>query len=241
MEPEDQQIDFDNVSVTKEEARIDPDVEPGNFVRLSVSDTGHRMEPRIMERIFDPYFTTKEPGKGTEFGLSVVHGIVKSHGGKLKVYSEAGKGTVFHVFLPRSDGVEKVQPEYAQPLPRGSERLLFVDDEKTLADMGKEMLALLGYQVESRTSPVEALEAFRANPEKFDAVIRDMTMPNLTGVNLPRKLLEIRPKIPIILCNGFSDQANEERARAAGVRAFLFKPVALQDFAAAVRKVLDES
>ena len=211
----------------------------GNYVALTVSDTGHGMEPWVQARIFDPYFTTKGPGKGTGLGLSVVHGIVRSHGGAVQVFSEVGKGTTFKVFLPRAEGVEAARPTTARVLPRGTEKILLVDDEAGLAELGKRMLGLLGYQVEARTSPVAALEVFRANPDKFDAVITDMTMPQLTGWSLAREILAIRPEIPIILCTGFSDQANEEKARSAGIRTFLFKPLVMQDLATAVREALD--
>jgi PAS domain S-box-containing protein len=234
------QIKLSNAAVTEEDARSDPEVEPGNYVKIIVSDTGHGMEPSVLERIFDPYFTTKEPGKGTGLGLAVVHGIVKSHGGMIKVSSEVGQGTTSTIFLPRAVGFEKVEDKPMPPLSMGTEKILFVDDEEALADLGRHMLGELGYQVETRTSPIEALEAFRANPQKFDLVITDLTMPQLTGLKLARKLMEIRPDIPIILCTGFSEQASEKAAVAIGIRAFLFKPLLMRDIAGAVRKVLDE-
>lgn len=232
-------IELDNAAISEENARLSPGLEAGSYVRLAVSDTGHGMERRILERIFDPYFTTKGPGKGTGLGLSVVHGIVKSHGGMLKVYSEAGRGTIFHVFFPKVDGVEKAETKTVPRLPRGTEKILFVDDEAPLAALGKKTLEFLGYRVEVRTSPIEALELFRANPERFDAVITDMTMPQLTGLGLAREVLAIKPGIPVILCTGFSEQANEARMRAAGIRALLFKPVVIEDLVIELRKVLD--
>ena len=201
-------------------------METGGYVRLTVSDTGHGIDPSILPRIFEPYFTTKEQGKGTGLGLSVVHGIVESHGGMIKVYSEPGKGTTFKVFLPHADGAGKTQPVSTKPIPAGDERILFVDDEPALTELSRQMLSRWGYRVEVRTSPVEALEAFRANQGKFDLVITDMTMPQMSGLKLVRKLTEIRPDLPIILCTGFSDQANEDRARAMGVRAFFAKAAA---------------
>jgi CheY-like chemotaxis protein len=232
-------INLSKVTVNKADGGRDSEVAAGNYGALTVSDTGHGMGPWVQARIFDPYFTTKEPGKGTGLGLSVVHGIVRSHGGAIQVFSEVGKGTTFKVFLPQAKGVEVARPKTARGLPRGTEKILLVDDEAGLAELGKRMLGLQGYQVEARTSPVAALEVFRANPEKFDAVITDMTMPQLTGLSLAREILAIRPEIPIILCTGFSDQANEEKARSAGIRAFLFKPLIMQDLATAVREVLD--
>ena len=234
------QIDLSNAALTQEDTRFDPKVEPGDFVKLTVSDTGHGMEPPVLQRIFDPYFTTKELGKGTGLGLTAVHGIVTSHGGMIRVDSEVGKGTTFTIFLPRAMGFEKVEDKPRQPLPMGTEKILFVDDEKVLADLGRQILGELGYQVETRTSPVEALEAFRANPQKFDLVITDLTMPQMTGLNLASKIMEIRPGMPIILCTGFSEQANEKAANAMGICAFLLKPLVMRDMAGAVRKALDE-
>jgi PAS domain S-box-containing protein len=234
------QIDLSNAALTQEDTRFDPKVEPGDFVKLTVSDTGHGMEPSVLQRIFDPYFTTKELGKGTGLGLTAVHGIVTSHGGMIRVDSEVGKGTTFTIFLPRAMGFEKVEDKPRQPLPMGTEKILFVDDEKVLADLGRQILGELGYQVETRTSPVEALEAFRANPQKFDLMITDLTMPQMTGLNLASKIMEIRPGMPIILCTGFSEQANEQAASAMGICAFLLKPLVMRDMAGAVRKALDE-
>jgi PAS domain S-box-containing protein len=234
-------IQLADTLITAEEARLNPEVPAGGYVQLSVSDTGHGIGAEILEEIFNPYFTTKPKGKGTGLGLSVVDGIVKSHGGMIKVYSEVGRGTTIHVFLPRADDVDKLAAnDDRKPLPKGTERVLFVDDEVLLVDMGRQMLGRLGYQVETRTSPVEALEAFRANPQKFDLIITDLTMPQFTGLDVAKKIREIRPDIPIILCTGFSDMANEQKARALGIRAFLLKPVSMKDIADTIRKVLDE-
>jgi CheY-like chemotaxis protein len=235
------EISLEKALIPPELARFEPDVEPGEFVKLMVTDTGPGIEPGVRERMFEPYFTTKGPGKGTGLGLSVVHGIVKAHGGFIKVYSEAGKGTSFHVFLPIAEGESKITAPRDTRLPRGSETILLVDDEKALADMAQQMLERLGYRVETRTSPLEAIEAFRANPDKYHAVITDMTMPQMNGINLSKQLLEIRPDLPILLCTGFSDAANEEKARAAGIREFAFKPLALSDFAKTLRKMMDNA
>ena len=234
-------IVLDTKTIAEEDVRLDPEVERGDYVRLSVSDTGHGIEPSVLHRIFDPYFTTKGPEKGTGLGLAVVHGIVKSHGGIIRVYSEVGKGTVFHVLLPRADEAPKKDEKAVRLLPSGTERILVVDDEKPLADIYQQMLGMLGYLVEIRTSPVEALEAVRMNPQKYDLVITDMTMPQMTGYNLSKKLMEIRPGLPVILCTGFSDQVNEEKARSVGILAFLLKPVPFHDLANTMRKVLDET
>ncbi len=232
-------IELCNAALGEQDVRVDPEAEPGNYVVLTVADTGRGMEPGVLERIFEPFFTTKGPEKGTGLGLSVVHGIVKSHGGIIRVYSEPGRGTAFKVFLPRAEGDEGFETMSGRPMPIGSERILLVDDEKSLAELGHQMLSELGYRVEIRTAPLEALAAFRASPEKYDLVITDLAMPQMSGLKLARRLAEIRPDVPIILCTGFSDQADEANARAIGVRAFLFKPLLMREMAEAVRHALD--
>jgi CheY-like chemotaxis protein len=198
------------------------------------------MEREILECIFDPYITTKGPGEGTGLGLAVIHGIVKSHGGAISVESEPGKGSLFHVLLPRVVGVPREEAGQSLAVKGGTERVLLVDDEIILAQLGKEMLERLGYRVVSRSSSMEALEAFRAEPGQFDLVITDQTMPHMTGVDLAREILRIQPSIPVILCTGHADSAVIEAARATGVREFLAKPVTLRQLAEAVRCVLDQ-
>jgi len=217
-----------------------PDLAPGDYLRLSVSDTGHGIDRAIIDRIFDPYFTTKGLGEGTGLGLGVVHGIVKSHEGAVTVYSEVGKGTTFHVYLPQWKGEVKPEPELSLTLPTGSERILLVDDEARLVDAGVQILERLGYRVVGKTSSREALEAFRALPEGFDLVITDQTMPQMTGIELAREILGIRPRMPIILCTGFSELATAEKAERLGIREFVLKPFVMHDMAVTVRRVLDE-
>jgi PAS domain S-box-containing protein len=235
-----------NINVAKEKISMDdsasyPDLTPGTYIKLTVSDTGHGIDKAIIEKIFDPYFTTKPPGQGTGMGLSTIHGIVKSHGGDIKVYSEPGKGTEFYVYFPLIE-TKPVEPKTVStgPVQKGSERILLVDDEEPIVRMVKQMLERLGYQVATRTSSVEALEAFRANSDKFDLVITDMTMPNMTGVELAPRLLEIRPDIPIILYTGFSEITDANKAKALGIREFLMKPIVRDQIARTIRKVLDE-
>lgn len=217
-----------------------PDLRPGNYLRLTVTDTGHGMEAAVIERIFDPYFTTKGVGEGTGLGLAVVQGIVKSHGGAITVYSEPGKGTSFQVFLPSIVHEMASEMETKEELPCGKERILFVDDEPMLVELGKKRLQSLGYLVTAVTNSLEALETFRMGPETFDLVITDMTMPGLTGSLLAQQLLAIRPGLPIILCTGFSHLINEQQAREMGIREFVMKPYPIADLARTIRKVLEE-
>ena len=211
------------------------------LVRLTVSDTGHGIERTVIDHIFEPYYTTKEKGKGTGLGLAVVHGIVKDHGGSITVFSEPEKGATFNVFLPRIEGAEcAVEPEGTTPFPMGKEGVLFIDDELAIVDIGGRMLERLGYKVVVRTSPIEALEAFKAQPEKFDLVITDMTMPKMTGDELAKEIMAIRPDITIILCTGFSERINEEKAQAIGIRGFVMKPFVIREMAQAIRRVLND-
>jgi signal transduction histidine kinase/ActR/RegA family two-component response regulator len=236
------------LGVTLTEVEIDScdlgsnmDLKPGPYLRLTVSDTGHGMERAEMERIFEPYFTTKSPGEGAGMGLAVVHGVARSHGGYITVYSEPGKGAAFHVYLPRIDGIGIAPvPVSSEPAPNGTERILFTDDEKQIVDMVQQMLERLGYHVTARTSSVEALKAFRTQPDKFDLVITDQTMPNMTGAKLAQKIMGIRPDIPIILCTGFSEVIAEEKAKAMGFRDFVMKPIVKTDIAKIIRRVLDQ-
>jgi signal transduction histidine kinase/CheY-like chemotaxis protein len=217
-----------------------PDLKPGSYLKLSIGDTGDGMDANTMQRIFDPYFTTKEKGVGIGMGLSVVHGIVKRHNGAIKVFSRLGEGSTFQVLLPRIEKEIEYEAEALEPLSLGKERILFVDDEKALIDLGKQMLERLGYKVVSRTSSVEALEAFRSDPEKFDLVITDMTMPNMTGDKLAEEIMAIRPDTPIILCTGFSQLITEGQAKKMGIREFVMKPLVMSDLAKTIRKVLDK-
>jgi PAS domain S-box-containing protein len=216
-----------------------PDLQPGAYVGLTVSDTGCGMPPAVLERIFEPFFTTKEKGQGTGMGLSVVHGIVTSHGGTILADSEPGKGTTFKVLLPAYE--KQSEPDLADeaPLRCGSERILFIDDEPELVKLGRRILESLGYQATTRTSSLEALELFKSRPDQFDLVITDMTMPHLTGDELAVKLMAVRPDIPIILCTGFSNKINQEKAASLGIRELLMKPVVRRDIATMIRKVLD--
>jgi len=218
-----------------------PELSPGSYLKLTISDTGHGMDGLVLERIFDPYFTTKEAAGGTGLGLAVVHGIVKHYGGSIKVQSELGAGTDFQVFLPKLDvgAIEKV--EWLGPIPKGQERILFIDDEAFLVESAEQMLEHLGYDVVLRTSSIKALELFRENPARFDLVITDQTMPNMTGAELAEKILAIRPDTPIILCTGFSEVITEVQAKAIGIREFIMKPIVMREIGEAIRRVLDQA
>ncbi len=217
------------------------DMEPGPCLKLSVSDTGHGMERAVMDKIFDPYFTTKDVHEGTGLGLSVTHGIVKGHKGHITVYSELGRGTTFHVYLPLADrhGTDVPKDAKASALPTGDERILLVDDEETITEMLGKRLKRLGYQVTAWTSSPDALAAFRRSPQSFDLVITDMTMPNMTGIQLSRSIRTIRPDIPIILCSGFSELLTEEKIQEVRIQGYMMKPVPMKEMADIIRQALD--
>ncbi|MFZ2631138.1 MAG: PAS domain S-box protein [Desulfosalsimonadaceae bacterium] len=216
-----------------------PELQQGHYLKLAVSDTGIGMGPDILPSIFEPYFTTKEPGEGTGLGLAVIQGIVKSHGGEITVESAPGKGSVFTVYLPILKQRTGVAPAVSEPLPTGHERILLIDDESAIVNMQSKQLTKLGYSVTTRTSGIEALELFRNKPDAFDLVITDMTMPHMTGDKLAIELIKIRPDIPVILCSGYSRKISDEAAEKIGVTAFLLKPLILQKLAETVRRVLD--
>jgi signal transduction histidine kinase/ActR/RegA family two-component response regulator len=233
-------VNLKEVDLATEDVK-DQAITPGRYVCLIVADTGIGMEQSVMDRIFDPYFTTKEKNKGTGLGLAVIHGIVKSHGGHIAVDSEVDKGTKFQVYLPmikRQPETENVEND--TPIQNGDERILLVDDEDIIAQMEKQMIERLGYHVTARTSSTDALEAFRMQQGKFDLVITDMTMPNLTGEQLAAEIMKIRSDIPVILCTGFSEMMSKEKAESLGIKGFLMKPVVMKDLSNIIRKVLDK-
>jgi PAS domain S-box-containing protein len=234
-------VSLSDVELDSEFVSNHPDLKPGPYLNLIVSDTGHGISPDVMEKIFDPFFTTKEKGEGTGMGLSVVHGIVRSHGGDIYVYSEPGKGSIFKVYLPAIERRLKPEERVERPIPTGIERILFIDDEPAIVNMGKQILKSLGYDVTTRTSSIEALELFKAQKDRFDLVITDMTMPQMTGDNLSRELMSIRPDIPVILCTGFSTRIDEKQAMDMGIRAFVSKPILKSEIAETIRGVLDEN
>ena len=232
-------ITLDDVEV-KDSSSDRPNLKAGPYIRLSAKDSGIGMSPEVVERMFDPFFTTKPIGEGSEMGLAVVHGIVKTHGGSIFVESAPGIGTKIEVYLPTIRTAIWDVFSTQDPIPSGKESILFVDDEETIVRLGKELLTHLGYSVTVRTSSVDALALFRDNPQRFDMVITDQTMPTMPGDALSRELLRIRPDLPIILCTGFSHIVSAEKAKAMGIRGYLMKPLAIRDLAPIVRHVLDE-
>ncbi|MEA1980865.1 MAG: ATP-binding protein, partial [candidate division Zixibacteria bacterium] len=212
---------------------------PSEYVELTVSDTGSGIGPDVIKKIFDPYFTTKGVGKGTGMGLAIIHGILKEYGGAITAESQLGIGTTFHVYFPVIQKEALPEREESTDIPMGKERVLFVDDEELLAEMGQAMLERLGYHVTVRRSSLEALETFQNTPNDFDLVITDQTMPNMTGSDLARRMMQIRPDIPIILCTGYSNIIDEDSAKGLGIKEFALKPLTKDVIAKLIRKVLD--
>ncbi|HFQ91156.1 MAG TPA: response regulator, partial [Desulfobulbus sp.] len=230
-----------DVELSGQGEAADVDLPPGGYVLLSVADTGIGMDEATRARIFDPYFTTKETGEGTGLGLAVVHGIVQSYGGAIRVTSRPGYGSLFEVFLPRLDadqGEEQEKgagPEYVG----GRERIMFVDDEELIVNMSRQLLGRFGYTVLPFTSSREALAHFREHAGEIDLVITDLTMPEMSGVELARRMMAIRPELPVILCTGYSEEMNREQVLALGIARFVQKPLVMEEMLQTVRSVLD--
>jgi signal transduction histidine kinase/CheY-like chemotaxis protein len=232
-------VNLEKVLLTSKETAAHSHIKPGPHLKLSIGDTGHGMTRDVLDHIFEPYFTTKEKGEGTGLGLSVVHGIVQNHGGIITVNSEPGKGATFDIFFPVVAVKCKVAKPRPEQAPRGSERILFVDDEFPLVRLAQQMLTSLGYEVTSFTDSREALAEFEAFPEKYDLIISDMTMPHLTGHDLARIMLALRPGIPFILCTGYSSRLNKEQMEDAGIKSVLKKPFSLATISKQIRALFD--
>lgn len=234
-------LDFSlqNIDLDAEAVRHEPDISPGSFVEITVRDTGVGIDPEVCDRIFEPYFTTKQVGRGTGLGLSIIHGIIKRYGGFISLQSTLNEGTAFSIFLPvvKCDiGDDMVTMD---DTPTGTENILFVDDEVALCRMGKSMLERLGYNVLTMNSSQEALQLIQDDPDRFDLVITDQTMPVMTGVDFAEQLLAIRPNLPVILCTGYSSIVSDEKVKNIGIKGFAFKPVSKNDFGSLIRKTLD--
>jgi CheY-like chemotaxis protein len=237
------EISLANLDLDIRSAATFPELKPGPYLRLTVKDSGRGMPEEVLEHIFDPFFTTKGQGEGTGLGLSVVHGILKHHGGSIQATSEPGKGSKFQVYLPRIPGLaQTVQAETLQPAASGGGRILFVDDEEDIVFSGENMLTRLGYQVVSSRSAQEALELFRRQPGHYDLVITDLTMPQMSGDQLAEALVRLRPDIPIILCTGFGPGFRSTlgtlEMRSEGIREVVMKPFDRADMAQAIRRAL---
>jgi CheY-like chemotaxis protein len=228
------------ITIDTGERLPEPDMAPGEYLVLSVKDTGHGMDDSVMKRVFEPFFTTKEKGQGTGLGLAVVYGIAKSHKGGIRVSSRPGQGSLFSVYLPAASTVTEVKSETVswETLPTGTERILLVDDEEPIVELGQGVLRRLGYTVVTKRSGREALETFRGDGA-FDLVITDQTMPGMTGVMLAAELLKLRPDLPVILCTGYSESVSRETAQEVGIKEFLMKPLSKHEMAAAVRRALE--
>ena len=235
------EISLAGIKLNKKQCSRFDGLTPGSYVRLTVKDTGCGMDERILERIFDPFYTTREQEVGTGLGLSVVRGIVKSHGGDITVNSRPDTGTTFQVYLPAAELPDEIQPETPEPVQGGTESILFVDDELLVVKMGKKTLERLGYRVTTRTSSVKALKLFRLKPDEFDLIITDLTMQQMTGDKLAVQLLGIQPDIPVILCTGYSSVITPDKANELGIRELVMKPIVGDDLCRIVRRVLDES
>jgi two-component system, cell cycle sensor histidine kinase and response regulator CckA len=232
-------IDLDAIELAASSDAAFHDLAPGKYIRLTVADTGHGMTAEVLAHIFEPLFTTKRAGEGCGIGLSTVHGIVKEHGGEITVHSEPGNGTTFQILFPLADSGVKPAALHPESLQRGKETFMLVDDEKALVDIGQQLLESLGYTVEGWTSAQDTLQAFRWGPERFQLIITDMTMPQLTGDRLARMIHQIRPTIPIILCTGFSYSLTNSSLDKSHFKTVVMKPLTLEELAGAVRKAID--
>ncbi|MFC1495239.1 ATP-binding protein [Thermodesulfobacteriota bacterium] len=234
------EIRLEHVILDAEKAVSYQDLEPGGYFELIFSDTGVGIDKEIVQRIFDPYFTTKERGAGTGLGLAMVHGIIKNHRGAIFVNSEVGKGSEFHILLPSSRSY--VDDEMSEKIshPKGDERILLVDDEQSVITFMKSLLERLGYQLEASSNAIEALEIFKHHPDSFDLIITDMTMPDLTGLDLAREVIRICPDTPVIICTGYSDKIDEKKAKEIGA-SLIMKPYVISEVAVSIRKILDKN
>jgi PAS domain S-box-containing protein len=235
------EVRLDEVDISADNAKEHNELELGKYLRMTVEDTGEGMDSSVLERIFDPYFTTKEQDKGTGLGLSIAHGIAKHCGGDIEVESEPGKGSSFHVYLPRTAEICHIEHDKPTPvsLQKGDEHILLVDDEESIVGVEKLVLKALGYRITNSTSSPDAVELFRKHPEEFDLVITDQSMPKMTGLELAKNMIRIRPDIPIILRTGLVNSDLEKKAKEIGIRKVLGKPLTQSRISKGIRDVLN--
>ena len=232
------EVGFSSVVLDAEDLKPYPDLKTGEYVKLTVSDTGAGIDPNNIDKIFDPFFTTKEIGKGTGMGLSIVHGIIKDHGGVINVSSKLGEGTTFTIFLPKTEArINKTESDDA--LPTGTENILVVDDEEHLVFLLKKNMERLGYKVTAMTNSLETLELFKKDPHRYDLIITDLTMPHLTGDRLASKVTAIRPDMPVIIATGYADAIDSDKVKQSGIKAFIPKPYQKEELAKTIRLILD--
>jgi PAS domain S-box-containing protein len=234
-------VSLQEVELSEKDTKYKKHLKPGPYAMLTVTDTGKGMSNEVMERIFDPFFTTKKFGEGTGMGLSVVHGIVESHGGMISAESTPGKGTTFRLYFPIIDETAQQVNKTSPVHYKGNERILLIDDEESLVEIGAEILGLLGYRVTAKTNSLEAFEAFKTNPDNFDLVITDQTMPNMSGTELAVELLKIRSDISIVLCTGYSSKISDDMIKEIGIADYFMKPFDAEQLALIVRKTLDRT
>ena len=227
------------LNLKEESVSSDNGSQTAPYIKLTIKDTGVGINQEVMERIFDPYFTTKEYGKGSGMGLAIVHGIVESHNGKISVESTLGKGTSFHIYFPKASATHTIDKPDTGAIQKGFEKILVVDDEKSMADVTTQRLKRLGYDVTVKTDSGEALALFEADPDYFDLIITDQTMPKMTGVQMVQKMMALRGNLPVILCTGYSSKINQEKAKEMGIRAFLMKPVEKVELSRTIREILN--
>ncbi len=235
------QVELKETELGPDYAESHPEVEPGRFIQLTVSDTGSGIAPDILPQIFEPFFTTKKQGEGTGMGLSVVHGIVREYGGSIHVASKVDEGATFTVYFPQLENLREAVLKTMNDLPAGQERILLVDDEPSVAKATALMLGRLGYKVTHCSDSIEAYEKFQFDPSQFDLIVTDYTMPSLPGDKLARLMMNIRPSIPIILCTGYNGNITATKAKELGIKAFLTKPVEKKILSETVRQTLDEA
>jgi len=234
-------VRLDEVKLDQRSAEKIPKLKKGEYIRLTISDTGHGMDIKTKERIFEPFFTRKEVGSGSGLGLSVVHGIINNYGGAIIVESTPGKGTTFMIYLPKY-GADTLESDKSDIKPlKGDEQILFVDDEPEITFMGKKMLENLGYKVSISSSSISALKEFKKDPDRYSLLVTDQSMPDISGTELAVLMKEIQPSLKIIIITGYADNLSDEDLSKSGISEVILKPMILDDFSKVIRRVLDKN